>query len=120
MHVGKRQTRGGVCSKCGGKLESKGLKKREVLTLIGWVKWWRQVRGCPDGCEIGQVVPSDEALGLQPHQQTSLEVKWLACALAVFVPFEIASVLLKMLTGVKVCGKSIWAWVQEGGQIAMA
>ena len=110
---------GGTCPKCGKKLESNGLKKREVLTLIGWVKWWRRVRGCPDGCEIGQVVPSDKVLGLQPYQQTSLEVKWLACALAVFVPFEIAFVLLRMLTGVKVCSKSIWWWVQEGGQIAM-
>jgi hypothetical protein len=65
-------------------------------------------------------VPSDQALGLQPYQQVSLEVKWLACALAVFVPFEIAAVLLSMLTGVKVCGKSIWTWVQESGQKTMA
>lgn len=110
---------GGACSECGQKLESKGLKPRKVLTLIGLVKWRRRVRGCPDGCEIGQVVPSDEALGLQPYQQTSQEVKWVACALAVFVPFEIAAVLLGMLTGVQVCSKSIWAWVQESGQKAL-
>lgn len=47
-------------------------------------------------------------------------MKWLACALAVFVPFEIAAVLLEMLTGVRVCSKSIWLWVQRRGQIAMA
>ncbi len=116
---GQAPDEGGACSKCGKKLESNGLKKREILTLIGWVKWRRRVRGCSDGCEIGQVVPSDKELGLQPYQQTSLEVKWLACALAVFVPFEIASALLRMLTGVKVCSKSIWWWVQERGQIAM-
>lgn len=116
---GQAPDEGGACPKCGKKLESNGLKKREILTLIGWVKWRRRVRGCSDGCEIGQVVPSDKELGLQPYQQTSLEVKWLACALAVFVPFEIASALLRMLTGVKVCSKSIWWWVQERGQIAM-
>lgn len=116
---GQAPDAGGRCPKCGHKLESHGLKPREVLTLIGWVKWRRRVRGCAEGCEIGQAVPSDEALGLQPYQRTSQEVKWLACALAVFVPFDIAAVLLGMLTGVQVCGKSIWAWVQESGQQAM-
>jgi hypothetical protein len=90
-----------------------------MITLIGLVKWWRRRGGCPAGCKIGQVVPMDEALGLQPYQRTSLEVKWLACALAVFVPFEIASVLLGLLTGVKVCSKSIWLWVQQSGQVGI-
>ncbi len=117
---GQAQDEGGACPKCGEKLESKGLKKRQVLTLVGWVKWRRRVRECPGGCKIGQVVPTDGVLGLEPYQQTSVEVKWLTCALAVFVPFEIASVLLGMLTGVKVCSKSVWWWVQERGQIAMA
>jgi hypothetical protein len=108
------------CPKCGKNLESKGLKPREMMTLIGWVKWWRRVRSCPGECAIGQVVPSDEALGLRPYQQTSVEVTWLACALAVFVPFETAAALLGLLTGVKVCSKSIWGWVQAVGQRAMA
>jgi hypothetical protein len=116
---GQAPDQGGTCSRCGKKLESKGLKPRSVLTLLGWVHWRRRVRGCPDGCEIGQVVASDEALGLQPYQQTSWEVKWLACALAVFVPFEIAAVLFGMLTGVPVCSKSIWLWVQASGYQAM-
>jgi hypothetical protein len=107
------------CSECGQKVESKGLEPREMLTLIGWVKWWRRRGGCPNGCEIGQVVPLDEALGVQPYQRTSLEVKWLASAVAVFVSFETAAVLLGLLTGVKVCPKSIWLWVQEAGQRAM-
>lgn len=130
---------------CGQKLESKGLASREMLTLIGGVKWWRRRGGCPHGCKIGQVIPLDEDLGLQPYQKTSLEVKlgiismccqsvaplqpyqrtslevkWLASALAVFVSFETAAVLLGLLTGVKVCPKSIWLWVQEAGQRAIA
>lgn len=59
-----------------------------------------------------------EGVCLQINQSLP-QVKWLACALAVFVPFEIAYVLLGMLTGVKVCSKSIWWWLQERGQIAM-
>jgi len=116
---GQAPDKGGICPQCGKKLESNGLKPRTVLTLLGLVHWRRRVRGCPEGCKIGQIVPSDEALGLQPHQRTSWEVKWLACALAVFVPFEIAAVLLGMLTGVQVSSKSIWLWVQASGHEAM-
>lgn len=108
----------GQCEKCQAKLESKGLLPREILTLLGWVKWKRRVRRCPNGCEGSQVVPSDEVLGLTAYQKTGLEVKWLASALAIFVPFETAAVLLAMLTGVKVESKSIWLWVQERGQLA--
>ena len=116
---GQAPDEGGECAKCGKQLESKGLKRREMMTLIGLIQWRRRVRGCPAGCEIGQVVPSDKAFGIEPYQKTSKEVKWLACALAVFVPFEIASVLLNMLTGVQVCSKSIWTWVQTSGQQMM-
>ena len=116
---GQEPTKWSPCPGCGKKIESKGSESREMITLIGLVKWWRRRGGCPAGCKIGQVVPMDEALGLQPYQRTSLEVKWLACALAVFVPFETTSVLLGLLTGVKVCSKSIWGWVQESGQLAM-
>lgn len=116
---GQAPDEGGVCSDCGRSLESKGLKRREMITLLGLVKWRRRVRGCPGRCTSGQVVGSDVALGLQPYQRTSLEVKWLVCALAVFVPFEIAAVLFELLTGVKVASKSIWSWVQHSGQRAM-
>lgn len=116
---GQAPTKWPLCAKCGTRLESKGLESREMLTLMGLIKWWRRRGGCPQGCKIGQVVPLDEELGLTAYQKTSLEVKWLACALAVFVPFEIASVLFGLLTGVNVCSKSIWLWVQERGHLAM-
>ncbi len=106
------------CEKCKAKLESKGLLPREILTLIGWVKWKRRVRRCPNGCEGSQVAPSDEVIGLRAYQKTSLEVKWLGSALAIFVPFETAAVLLAMMTGVKVESKSIWLWVQKRGKMA--
>jgi hypothetical protein len=116
---GQAPDEGGVCSTCGQPLESKGLKRREMMTLLGLVKWRRRVRGCPGKCTTGQVAPSDAVLGLLPYQRTSLEVQWLSCALAVFVPFEIAAVLFELLTGVKVESKSIWSWVQQSGQRAM-
>jgi hypothetical protein len=116
---GQASTQWSPCPECGTKIESKGLAPREMITVIGLVKWWRRRGGCPAGCEIGQVVPLDDALGVQPHQRTSLEVKWLACALAVFVPFETAAVLLGLLSGVKVGSKSIGVWVQERGHRAM-
>jgi hypothetical protein len=46
-------------------------------------------------------------------------LKRAACALAVFVPFETAAVLLSLLTSVLVSPSSIWNWVQEAGQQAM-
>ena len=116
---GQEPTTWSVCPECRQKIESKGLAPRQMMTLIGLVKWWRRRGGCPNGCKNGQVVPLDEALGVKPYQKSSLEVKRLACAVAIFVPFEIASVLLELLSGVKVCPKSIWGWVQESGQQAI-
>jgi hypothetical protein len=116
---GQAPDEGRACPNCGQNLESQGLKPREMMTLIGLVKWRRRVRSCPGECAVGQVVPSDEALGVRPYQQTSVELKWVACALAVFVPFETAAVLLGLLTGVKVGHKSIWQWVQRAGQRAL-
>ena len=72
---GQAPDEGRECPKCGKQLESKGLKRRGMMTLIGLIQWRRRVRGCPAGCEIGQVVPSDKALGIAPYQQTSREVK---------------------------------------------
>jgi hypothetical protein len=46
---GQDPTKWPLCPKCGHKLESKGLEAREMLTLIGWVKWRRRRGGCPEG-----------------------------------------------------------------------
>lgn len=116
---GQVSTNWSQCPKCKTRLESKGKATREIQTLLGRVKWKRRRGGCPNGCKIGQVVPLDKELGIKAYQKTSLEVKWLGCALAIFVPFETASVLLRLTTGLKVSSKSIWLWVQERGQLAM-
>ncbi len=91
-----------LCPKCQTPLNSKGWFPRAVKTLIGILTWKRKVWRCPNGCKIGQVAPFDIELGLRPNQRTGDEVKQIACALAVFIPFNIAVVLLKSLTGIEV------------------
>jgi hypothetical protein len=117
---GREPTRWPICPRCNDRFESKGLVKREMLSLIGLIEWRRRVGRCPTkGCGAKQTVPSDDLLAIAPQQRTSNELKHVACALAVFVPFEIAAKLLEMLTAVWVCPTSIWNWVQEAGQRAM-
>src|SRR5574341_190846 len=108
------------CPQCGAWLRSKGLVKRQVLSLIGPIRWQRRVGRCPQGCATPQVAPLDEELGLHPHQRTSGELQHLGCALAVFVPFATAATLLHWASGVAMSPRAVWAWVQEAGQRAMA
>ncbi len=108
-----------VCSICGDNLESKGWLSRTIMTIIGYITWKRKAWRCPNQCKIGQIAPFDEVPGLKPNQRTGDEVKQIACVLAVFVPFNIAALLLKTLTGITVSGTAIWDWVQVAGREAM-
>lgn len=108
-----------TCPLCGSKIESKGFRRRTVLTLAGLIGWKRRVGRCPKGCPNRQFVPYDEVLGIAPYQQTSDELKHVACALAVFVPFEISAKLLEMIVQVCVSPTGIWHWVRESGHRAM-
>lgn len=103
------------CPKCGDRIENKGREDRQIKTLIGVIRWKRKVGRCPNGCKIGQISPLDEELGLKPNQHFCNDLKRVACALAVFVPYEIASKLLSLVTKVKTSSISIWNWVQEAG-----
>jgi hypothetical protein len=115
----RRPTSWPVCPACGASLRSKGFAKRQVTSLCGPVRWRRRVGRCPQGCATEQVVPFDEALGLQPHQRTSGELQALGCALAVFVPFATAARLLGWYSGGTVSPQAVWGWVQAAGQRAM-
>jgi len=109
-----------LCPHCGARLESKGFVARQITTLLGPVQWRRRVGRCPQGCAQGhQVAPLDEALGVGPYQRSGTEVQRMGCALALFVPFETAALLLGMLTGVAVSPEGVWHWVQATGQRAM-
>ena len=108
------------CPFCGAKIRSKGFQPRSMLTLVGLIGWKRRVGRCPNkGCRNRQLVPFDEVLAIAPYQQTSNELKHVACALSVFVPFEVSAKLLEMIAQVWVSPTSIWRWVREAGHRAM-
>src|SRR3989442_3472455 len=115
----RRPTSWPRCPQCGASLRSKGFVKRQVISLVGPLRWQRRVGRCPQGCETPQVAPFDEELGLQPHQRTSGELQSLGCALAVFVPFATAARLLGWYSGRTVSPQAVWGWVQAAGQRAM-
>lgn len=107
------------CPQCGAGMRSKGFVKRQVLSLLGPLRWQRRVGRCPQGCETPQVAPLDADLGLHPQQRTSGELQHLGCALAVFVPFATAATLLGWASGMAVSPRAVWDWVQAAGQRAM-
>jgi hypothetical protein len=107
------------CPQCGACLRSKGFVKRQVLSLVGPLRWQRRVGRCPQGCETPQVAPFDAELGLHPHQRTSGELQSLGCALAVFVPFATAATLLSWYSVASISPRALWGWVQAAGQRAM-
>src|SRR5512143_1733416 len=109
-----------VCSRCGRRLQSKGCRERVLRTLFGVIRWRRRVGRCPHGCVGSQVAPLDQALGVLPRQRTGVEVQWMGCLLAVFVPYATACRLLQQLTGVSLVAGTVWTWVQQAGQRVMA
>ena len=108
-----------ACGRCGRWLQSKGFQPRTLHTLFGVIGWRRRVGRCPKGCKGSQVAPLDRALGLMAHQRTGVEVQWMGCLLAVFVPYETARRLLQQLTGVELAVGTLWRWVQQVGRRAM-
>jgi hypothetical protein len=116
----RRPTSWPCCPQCGACMRSKGFAKRQVLSLLGPLRWQRRVGRCPQGCETPQVAPLDDELGLHPQQRTSGELQHLGCALAVFVPFATAATRLGWASGVAVSPRAVWDWVQAAGRRAMA
>lgn len=108
------------CPVCARRLRSKGFVERQIMTIIGVIHWERRVGRCPNRCEIGyQIAPLDSQLGLTPYQATSIELCQVSCLLAVFVPYETASILLERLLQIKVSPVAIWTWVQKFGKKAI-
>ena len=107
------------CPKCHCRLRSKGMHPRQIQTLVGLIHFERRVGRCRNGCKGVLRIPLDQELGLNPYQKTSQELVQLGCLLAVFVPFETATVLLQRLTGIHLSATTIWNWVQSAGQKAM-
>lgn len=104
------------CPHCGRRLRSKGFRARQVTTWVGTMRWRRRVGRCPGHCAGAQVTPLDEALGVQPYQQFSVEVERLGCLLSLFLPFDLAADLMEQLSDLSVSSSSLWQWVQRWGQ----
>ena len=51
-----------TCPTCGKKLRSKGMRPRQIETLLGNVSWSRRVGRCPEGCKETQVAPLNQVL----------------------------------------------------------
>jgi hypothetical protein len=115
----RRPTSWPRCPPCGAGWRSQGVVKRQVISLVGPLRWQRRVGRCPQGCETPQVAPFDEARGWQPHQRTSGALQSLGCALAVFVPFAPAATLLSWQSTASLSPRALWGWVQAAGQRAM-
>lgn len=115
----RRPTSWPPCPVCGTGLRSKGFASRQMMSLFGPIHWRRRVGRCPRGCDIPQVAPLDDTLGVQPHQRTSGEMQSLGCVLAVFVSFATAARLLGWYCGGAVSPRAVWCWVQAAGAQAM-
>ena len=108
------------CPACGATVRSQGMAPRQIMSLIGPLRWQRRVGRCPQGCAIPQVAPLDQVLGVLPHQRTSEALQELGCALAVCVPFATAAWFLGWYCGSVVSPRAVWCWVQTAGRQAMA
>ena len=90
----------GNCPVCHTPLVSKGFVSRQILTLVGLVRWKRRVSRCLGRCSGSQAAPFDAVLGIDAYQQTSTELIRLGCVLAVFLPFGLAATILQQLSGI--------------------
>jgi len=118
-HRAQAPTEWGVCEKCGKRLQSKGFAPRQIKSVIGIIKWQRRLGRCANKCAIGQVAPFDKGLGITPNQKSDSGLQQIACLAAVFVPYEIAAMLLNQLGGIAISSQAIWEWVQESGKKMM-
>jgi len=96
-------------------LRSKGFVKRQVISLVGPLRWQRRVGRGPQGCATPQVAPCDEELGLHPQQRTSGALQSLGCALAVLVPFATAATWLSWHSAASIRPRALWGWGQAAG-----
>lgn len=117
---GKAATSWPSCPSCGTSLHSKGLRARQLNTLIGVVRWHRRVGRCPRNCPGSQRIPSDEALGISPYQSTDEGFQRLGCLLSLMLPYQMASGLLGQWTGITLSPSTLWNTVQNCGATLMA
>lgn len=106
------------CKSCGAKLESKGSYTRTILTLAGEVSFKRKIGRCKNGCKESNLCLLDKSLGIVAHQKASNELREIACILAIFIPYNSCSRIIKTICGLEVPTKTLYNWCRYFGSIA--
>lgn len=108
---GSLSTRGHVG--CGGMLKGNGRAARRIVTLAGEVELRRRRYRC--GACGDEVVPLDQALGLQPRSQHTTGVRERALWLVTELSYAKTARTLDELRGLGVSHGQVHAWVKEEG-----
>jgi hypothetical protein len=98
---------------CGGILKANGRAPRRIVTLAGEVGLRRRRYRC--GACDGEVVPLDEALGLEPRAQHTLGVRERALFLVTELSYAKAARTLDELRAIGVSHGRLHGWVAEEG-----
>jgi hypothetical protein len=104
---------------CGGVLRANGRAPRRIVTLAGEVAVHRRRYRC--GACGGELVPLDEALGLEPRSQHTLGVRERALWLATELSYARTARTLDELRGLSVSHGQVHRWVAaEGSRLEAA
>lgn len=98
---------------CGGILKANGRAPRRIVTLAGEVALSRQRYRC--GACGAEIVPLDEALGLEPRVQHSLGVRERALFLVTELSYAKTAGALDELRGLAVSHGQLHSWVADEG-----
>lgn len=98
---------------CGGILRANGRAPRRIVTLAGELELRRRRYRC--GACDAEVVPLDEALGLEPRTQHSLGVRERALWLVTELSYAKSARTLDELRGLPVGHGQLHRWVAEEG-----
>jgi hypothetical protein len=101
------------CRECGGYLSANGRAQRRLVTLAGEVTLVRRRYRCRE-C-AAEVVPLDDALGLEPRVQHTLGVRERGLWLVTEVSYERAVRTLDELRHIGVGRGQLHRWVAEEG-----
>lgn len=98
---------------CGGILRANGRAPRRIVTLAGELELRRRRYRC-GACDV-EVVPLDEALGLEPRTQHTLGVRERALWLVTELSYAKSARTLDELRGLPVGHGQLHRWVAEEG-----
>jgi hypothetical protein len=103
-----------TCLACGGRLKANGAAPRRLVTLAGEVELPRRRYRCT-GCGA-EVVPLDQALGLEPRVQHSLGVRERALWLVTELSYQKTAEALSELRGIAISRTKLHEWVASEGR----